>query len=82
VTREPGDQPCKETSNRLSGVTGKEHDMTTRTLILSPARTGLAPILSAALIGLALIWFAGLSQAQAVHDAAHDARHSVAFPCH
>jgi cobalt transporter subunit CbtB len=43
---------------------------------------GLLPILAAAGIGLALVWFAGLSHAQAVHDAAHDVRHSVAFPCH
>ena len=56
--------------------------MTTRTLTLTPARTGLAPTIAAALLGMALIWFAGLSQAQAVHDAAHDARHAIAFPCH
>ena len=36
----------------------------------------------AALIGLVLIYLAGFAQADALHDGAHDARHSAAFPCH
>ncbi len=55
---------------------------TTQTQILTASRAGLAPVFMAALAGLALVWFAGLSHAQSVHDAAHDVRHSLAFPCH
>ncbi|MBA1191316.1 MAG: cobalt transporter [Pseudomonas sp.] len=36
----------------------------------------------AGLLGLALVWFAGFSHIDAVHNAAHDTRHSAAFPCH
>lgn len=34
------------------------------------------------LLGALLIFFAGFSHVEAVHNAAHDARHSAAFPCH
>ncbi len=36
----------------------------------------------ASLLGLCLIYFAGFSHIEAVHNAAHDTRHSAAFPCH
>ncbi|MFT2161539.1 CbtB domain-containing protein [Pseudomonas putida] len=36
----------------------------------------------ASLLGLCLVYFAGFSQIEAVHNAAHDTRHSAAFPCH
>lgn len=57
--------------------------MTTRTLT-SPtaAARGALPILAAMLLGLGLVFVAGLSQAAALHDAAHDTRHAIAFPCH
>ena len=34
------------------------------------------------LVGLVLLFGAGFAQISAVHDAAHDTRHAVAFPCH
>ncbi|WP_375741257.1 CbtB-domain containing protein [Pseudomonas boanensis] len=37
---------------------------------------------SAGLIGLSLVYFAGFSHLEAVHNAAHDTRHSAGFPCH
>ncbi|WP_263263366.1 CbtB-domain containing protein [Pseudomonas sp. RIT-PI-S] len=36
----------------------------------------------AAIIGASLVYFAGFSHIPAVHNAAHDTRHSAAFPCH
>lgn len=36
----------------------------------------------AALLGLLLIWGVGFSHIPALHNAAHDTRHSMAFPCH
>ena len=33
-------------------------------------------------LGFALLYFSGFSSLHAVHNAAHDARHSAAFPCH
>ncbi|KMN12299.1 cobalt transporter [Pseudomonas weihenstephanensis] len=37
---------------------------------------------SAAVLGAFLVYFAGFSHIDAVHNAAHDTRHSAAFPCH
>jgi cobalt transporter subunit CbtB len=36
----------------------------------------------AALLGLAVIGGAGFAHVEAVHNAAHDYRHSMGFPCH
>ncbi len=38
--------------------------------------------LIAALLGTLVIWVVGFSHIEAVHNAAHDTRHSNAFPCH
>jgi cobalt transporter subunit CbtB len=42
----------------------------------------LAAAAVAALLGLGVIWGVGFSQVDAWHNAAHDTRHSMAFPCH
>ena len=57
---------------------------------LSPATTALSSTrasvrgaaLLAALFGLVLIWGVGFAHPSAIHNAAHDARHAIAFPCH
>ena len=36
----------------------------------------------AALLGVFLIWGVGFSPIEALHNAAHDTRHSMALPCH
>lgn len=33
-------------------------------------------------LGALLVYVAGFAQADLVHDAAHDARHAAALPCH
>jgi cobalt transporter subunit CbtB len=38
--------------------------------------------LVALLLGMFLIYGVGFAQPAALHDAAHDGRHSFAFPCH
>ncbi|MDD2052127.1 CbtB-domain containing protein [Pseudomonas putida] len=38
--------------------------------------------IGASLLGVLLVYFAGFSHIEAVHNAAHDTRHSAAFPCH
>ncbi|MDE1174051.1 MAG: CbtB-domain containing protein [Parvibaculaceae bacterium] len=34
------------------------------------------------LMGAALIFVVGFAHPQALHDAAHDTRHALSFPCH
>jgi cobalt transporter subunit CbtB len=36
----------------------------------------------AAVLGLFLLWGVGFSHIPMLHNAAHDTRHSLAFPCH
>ncbi|WP_286916218.1 MULTISPECIES: CbtB domain-containing protein [Pseudomonas] len=42
----------------------------------------IALAVSTFLLGCCLVGFAGFSHIEAVHNAAHDTRHSAAFPCH
>lgn len=44
--------------------------------------TNLAPAIAAALLGIFLIYGVGFVHSETIHNAAHDARHSHAFPCH
>jgi cobalt transporter subunit CbtB len=41
-----------------------------------------AQALLAAMLGVTLLWAVGFSQISVLHNAAHDTRHSNAFPCH
>ena len=34
------------------------------------------------LLGAALIYGIGFTEIEGVHDAAHDSRHALSFPCH
>ncbi|MDN5862974.1 MAG: CbtB-domain containing protein [Salinisphaera sp.] len=36
----------------------------------------------AALLGIVIVYGVGFSRIMPVHNAAHDVRHSAAFPCH
>lgn len=48
-----------------------------------PARSeALIAAAMAALFGALLIWGVGFAPIAALHNAAHDTRHSLAFPCH
>jgi cobalt transporter subunit CbtB len=42
----------------------------------------LIAALLATLLGAFLVWGVGFSPIAALHNAAHDTRHSIAFPCH
>ena len=49
----------------------------------SATRAGVVIQASAAiLLGLFVVGMVGFSQADVLHNAAHDTRHSNAFPCH
>ena len=56
--------------------------MTTKTLTAAKEDSGFAGIALALLGGLSLLFVAGVSQASVLHDAAHDQRHAISFPCH
>ncbi len=46
-------------------------------------RTAARASLAAAFaLGAGLVFLVGFAQSAALHDAAHDTRHTMAFPCH
>lgn len=50
--------------------------------VAATATGKLGPALLAAAFGVLILFVVGFAQPAAVHDAAHDTRHAVAFPCH
>lgn len=45
-------------------------------------KTETAGILAALALGVAIICAVGFAGSSVLHEAAHDTRHSFAFPCH
>ena len=67
------------------GYTG-EMDMTQQA-INTVEKTGIqagviAPAVLALLLGAFLVLGTGFAHSDTIHNAAHDSRHSFAFPCH
>ena len=59
--------------------------MNTTTTSIGSATSSQSRLLQlalAGLLGIFIVGFAGFSPMEAVHNAAHDYRHSMAFPCH
>jgi cobalt transporter subunit CbtB len=58
--------------------------MTTKTI--SATSAGVATRVKAGLVclftGAAMVFMVGLSHISVAHNAAHDTRHAVGFPCH
>mgnify|MGYP003444003716 CR=1 FL=1 len=46
------------------------------------AQSRLLQLALAGLLGIFIVGFSGFSHMEAAHNAAHDYRHSMAFPCH
>jgi cobalt transporter subunit CbtB len=59
--------------------------MTTASSVLGTAANSSSRVMQlalAALLGTFIVGFVGFSHMEAVHNAGHDYRHSMAFPCH
>ena len=60
-------------------MTTKTNDTT---VAIAGTNTDILAIALAALMGVGLIFVAGFASSATIHDAAHDQRHAIAFPCH
>ncbi len=61
--------------------------MTSKTIALKQTAMALdssriAPAVAALMVGAFLLLGAGFAHSNTIHNAAHDARHAFAFPCH
>ena len=56
----------------------------TLSTIASPAKKvkSLKLAIATFILGLGLIYTVGFAPIESVHDAAHDSRHALSFPCH
>ncbi|APC18684.1 cobalt transporter [Pseudomonas frederiksbergensis] len=63
----------------MSIISSTRHATASSTSTLSQR---LVAAIGASILGACLVYFAGFSHIDAVHNAAHDTRHSSAFPCH
>ncbi len=62
-------------ANRNPAISGSEGG-------LGAVQRRMAAAVVAALIGVFVLFGVGLAQPDTLHNAAHDARHAFAFPCH
>lgn len=54
----------------------------TSTLTGASSSSRVLQLALAAVLGLFIVGFSGFAPMDVVHNAAHDYRHSMAFPCH
>jgi cobalt transporter subunit CbtB len=66
---------------RLTGLT--EGDMTTNTISTTISLSQRVVLsLACFFVGSLLVFGVGLAQDDRMHNAAHDTRHAIGFPCH
>ncbi len=56
--------------------------MTTMSTTAARSDTSLRSIALAAVFGLGIMFIAGFAGSATLHDAQHDMRHAIGFPCH
>ncbi len=56
--------------------------MTTMSNTAARTDTGLRSILLTATLGLGILFIAGFAGSETLHNAQHDMRHAIGFPCH
>lgn len=57
-------------------------EQATQSVAQTATNAALIPALSAILLGVFLVLGTGFAHSNTIHNAAHDSRHSFAFPCH
>jgi cobalt transporter subunit CbtB len=87
VTRESGDLPSICNSYGPGGVAKERHMNTQSQVTPSVGRTdSRLEVLTAAAIafvfGVGLVFTTGFAHSSTIHNAAHDTRHALSFPCH
>lgn len=57
-------------------------DQTSQTIARTETTSVAIPALAAILLGTFLVLGIGFAHSNTIHNAAHDSRHALAFPCH
>jgi len=80
--RKPGDRPEAQVSNLFARGSAMSSSSVSNVTAASTARSGALAAVFALFTGLALVGVVGFAPNMVIHNAAHDVRHSAAFPCH
>lgn len=65
----------------MTSISGLSHHVDSKPHLASWQNNLLSAVLAAS-FGLVLIYGAAFANVSALHNAAHDGRHSAGFPCH
>jgi cobalt transporter subunit CbtB len=84
--REPGDLPAQAKPNAAGGAAGDTTMTTGLSAVAATAGKSRSEVATAAIValvaGLGLLFTMGFAHPELLHNAAHDWRHSMSFPCH
>lgn len=69
-------------SSSLPGIFDSADGAVSSTDFAAILRDKILPSLLAVALGAVLLFGAGFASMEALHNAAHDSRHSAGFPCH
>lgn len=73
---------CTDLENAMASTIASTTPASTTLDNVAPVASQRSAALGAMLLGCALLFLVGFAPLPAVHNAAHDTRHSSAFPCH
>ena len=59
-----------------------DRETSLKTVVAVEEGTRMAAVVVAVVLGVFILMGSGFLQADVLHNAAHDARHAFAFPCH
>lgn len=65
----------------MTSISGLSHPVESKPYVTTWQNKALSSVLAAS-FGLVLIYGAAFANVSALHNAAHDGRHSAGFPCH
>ena len=58
-------------------VEGQQHTVEAEKPVARPIQ-----VFAALMLGMSMLYIAGFMESSTVHNAAHDMRHTIGFPCH
>jgi cobalt transporter subunit CbtB len=83
IIREPGDLPSQRKLEVSPGGATKESRMSDAKFVRPVGRAeALKVAVLAFAMGVAFVFVVGFAQPHLLHNATHDARHALSFPCH
>lgn len=79
-------ETCRRPATIQPAAGGAATESTMNTVSVSTTQTSVSErvkaVTAALIVGIALVYTTGFAASTDIHNAAHDTRHGLAFPCH